>query len=83
MNARVSIIILNWNGLGDTSKTNKMVARIPENRAIMGTEMEPDTVTITQRKEALERELKRIVAHHQFSNSETPLLVVLPSTQYR
>jgi predicted nucleotidyltransferase len=44
------------------SKTNKMVVRIPENRAIMGTKMELDTVTITQRKEALERELHRIVA---------------------
>ena len=43
-------------------KTNKMVVGIPENRAIMGARMELDTVTITQRKEALERELHKIVA---------------------
>jgi len=44
------------------SKTNKMVVGISENRAIMGTKMELDTATVTQRKEALERELHKIVA---------------------
>lgn len=44
------------------SKTNGMVVRVPENQAMMGTKMELDTLTVTQRKEALERELHRIVA---------------------
>ena len=39
-----------------------MVVRIPKNRAILKTKMELDTAVITQRKEALEKELHRIVA---------------------
>jgi len=44
------------------SKTNRMVVRIPEYRATMKTKMELDTVIAAQRKEALEKELRRIVA---------------------
>jgi predicted nucleotidyltransferase len=49
-------------GLRIPSKTHKMVVRMSENRAIIATGMELDTLTITQRKEALEKELYRIVA---------------------
>ena len=44
------------------SKTNRMIVRILKNRAMVETKMELDTAVIAQRKEALEKELDRIVA---------------------
>jgi len=49
-------------GLRIPVKTSRMAIRVPKNRAIMKTKMELDTTIVSQRKEALEKELQRIVA---------------------